>query len=100
MKKVDYFLIRVSSNNAHSKHVVEKMGAVRIGEEETDFSRFVQRFGNKAKEKRFNLEEYRYLFEENDDEVLYRYRLNPNIFYEMLMRKSRADYQCSHKYKR
>ena len=31
-KKVDYFLIRISSNNQHRKYVFEKMGAVKIGE--------------------------------------------------------------------
>lgn len=36
-RKVDYFLIRISSNNQNSKCVFEKMGAVKIGEEETIF---------------------------------------------------------------
>lgn len=79
-RKVDYFLIRISSNNQHSKHVFEKMGAVKIGEEETDFSRFVERFRKTAEEDGWNLEKFRHLFGESNDEVVYRYSLNPNIF--------------------
>lgn len=29
IRKVDYFLIRISSNNLHSKYVFEKMGALK-----------------------------------------------------------------------
>ena len=39
IRKIDYFLIRISSNNLHSQHVFEKMGAIKIGEEETAFSK-------------------------------------------------------------
>lgn len=72
-KKVDYFLIRISSNNLHSQNVFEKMGAVKIGEEESAFSKFVERFGEIAEEKGQNLEDYKYLFGENGDEVVCRY---------------------------
>ncbi len=77
-KAVDYFLIRISSNNLHSQHVFEKMGAVKIGEEESDFSKFVERFGEIAG-KGYDLEKYRYLFEKSDDEVVYCYRLDLDI---------------------
>lgn len=76
IRMVDYFLIRISSNNLHSQHVFEKMGAVKIGEEETDFSRFIERFGEIAGKEGQDLEKYRYLFEESDDEVVYCYRLD------------------------
>ncbi|MGN0657052.1 MAG: GNAT family N-acetyltransferase, partial [Ruminiclostridium sp.] len=33
-RRVDYFLVRIMSDNSHSKHVFEKMGAVLIGEED------------------------------------------------------------------
>jgi len=79
-RKVDYFLIRISSNNQHSKYVFEKMGAVKIGEEETDFSKFVERFRKTAGEDGQDLEKFRYLFGESDDEVVYCYSLNPNTF--------------------
>lgn len=80
IRKVDYFLIRISSNNLHSQHVFEKMGAVKIGEEGTAFSKFVERFVEiEGKEVR-DLEDFRYLFGESDNEVVYCYRLSPNSF--------------------
>lgn len=79
-RKVDYFLIRISSNNPHSKYVFEKMGAVKIREEETDFSRFVKRFCKVGEENRWDLEKFRHLFGEGDDDVVYCYRLEPNTF--------------------
>ena len=78
IRKIDYFLIRISSNNSHSKYVFEKMGAIRIGEEETAFSRFVEEFSEIAEKEGQDLERYRDLFGESIDEVVYRYRLNPN----------------------
>lgn len=80
IRKVEYFLIRISSNNQHSKYVFEKMGAVKIGEEETDFSRFVEMFRKTAEEDGLDLEKFRHLFGEGDDEVVYCYSLNPNTF--------------------
>ena len=78
IRKIDYFLIRISSNNSHSKYVFEKMGAIKIGEEETAFSRFVEEFSEIAEKEGQDLERYRDLFGESIDEVEYRYRLNPN----------------------
>lgn len=80
IRKVDYFVIRISSNNLHSQHVFEKMGAVKIGEEETDFFRFIERFKEIAGKEGLDLEKYRYLFHKNDDEVVYRYKLSLNPF--------------------
>lgn len=80
IRKVDYFLIRISSNNLHSKYVFEKMGAVKIGEEESEFSRFVEEFRETAENAGQDLEEFRYLFGESADEKVYCYRLNLNIF--------------------
>ena len=54
------------------------MGAIKIGEEETAFSRFVEEFSEIAEKEGQDLERYRYLFGESIDEVVYRYRLNPN----------------------
>lgn len=68
---VDYFLIRISSNNLHSKYVFEKMGAVKIGEEETAYSRFVEKFGEIAEKEGQDLERFRDLFGESTDEVVY-----------------------------
>lgn len=80
IKKVDYFLIRISSNNQHSKYVFEKMGAVKIGEEETDFVKFAERFRKTAEENGQDLDKFKHLFRESDDEVVYCYNLNPNTF--------------------
>ena len=60
IRKIDYFLIRISSNNSHSKYVFEKMGAIKIGEEETAFSRFVEEFSEIAEKEGQDLERYRY----------------------------------------
>lgn len=75
VRKVDYFVIRISSNNLHSQHVFEKMGAVKIREEETEFCRFVELFKESEGKEGLDLEKYRYLFQENDNEVVYCYRL-------------------------
>lgn len=80
IRKVDYFLIRISSNNLHSQHVFEKMGVIKIGEEETAFSKFVEKFKDTAEQKEQDLEKFRDLFRESDDEVVYCYRLDWNTF--------------------
>ena len=77
IRKVDYFLIRISSNNLHSKYVFEKIEAVKIGEEETAFSRFVERFGEIVEKEGRDLEQLRNLFLESIDEVVYQYRWKP-----------------------
>lgn len=56
------------------------MGAVKIGEKETDFSRFVEVFRKAAEEDGLDLEKFRHLFGESDDEVVYCYSLKPNTF--------------------
>ncbi len=71
-------MFRISSNNLHSQHVFEKTGAVKIGEEESAFSKFVGRFGKIAGEKGQDLEDYKHLLGESDDEVVYCYRLDPD----------------------
>lgn len=52
------------------------MGAVKIGEE-TAFSRFVERFRKTAEEDGQDLEKFRHLFGESDDEGVYCY--SPNL---------------------
>ncbi|SCI87109.1 Uncharacterised protein [uncultured Roseburia sp.] len=80
IRKVDCFLIRISSKNQHSIHVFEKMGAVKIGEEETAFSRFREKFRKTAEEGGLDLEKFRHLFRESADEIVYCYSLNPDTF--------------------
>ena len=57
-----------------------RMGAVKIGEEETDFSRFVEKFRKTAEEDGQDLEKFRHLSEESGDEAIYCYSLDPNTF--------------------
>lgn len=80
IQSVDYFLIRISSNNLHSQHVFEKLGAIKIGEEKNDFLKFVDMFKETAIKDGHDLEKFRDLFGEDINEVIYRYRLNPNTF--------------------
>lgn len=80
LKQIDYFLVRISFHNPHSKYVFEKLGAVKIGEEETEFQRFSERFKEIMEEQGQDMENYRHLFGESDDEVVHRYKLNPSIF--------------------
>ena len=80
LKEIDYFWVRISSHNPHSKHVFEKLGAIKIGEEETEFQRFSERFKEIMEEQEQDIENYRHLFGESDDEVVYRYKLDPSIF--------------------
>ena len=80
VKKVDYFLIRISSKNHHSKYVVEKLGAAKIGEEKTDFSRVIEIFRKMAEEDGQDLDKFGHLFGESDNEIVYCYSLNPDTF--------------------
>ena len=56
------------------------MGAIKIGEEETAFSKFVERFKGTAEKEEQDLEKFRDLFGESTDEVVYCYRLDLNTF--------------------
>lgn len=80
IRSIDYFLIRISSNNLHSQHVFEKMGAIKIGEEKNNFLKFVDRFKKIAIKEGCDLEKFRNLFCEDINEVIYRYRLNLDTF--------------------
>ena len=80
IKKVDYFLIRISSNNLHSQHIFEKMGAIKIGEEESAFSRLAGIFKATTEIEEQSLEKFRDLFGESTDEVVYCYKLDLSTF--------------------
>lgn len=43
-KPVEYYLIRISSRNPHSKHVFEKMGVIPIRTTESTFKTFIKSF--------------------------------------------------------
>ena len=66
----DFFLIRIKSNNLHSKHVFEKMGAVLIGEEcPSVMNKLKKPVGENG------------IYNINDENgVVYRYKLLPETF--------------------
>lgn len=83
---VEFYLIRISSRNPHSKHVFEKMGAIPIGIEESRFNMFIKNFQDA-----FNIleideelqEKLGKFFDEDkyiEEEIVYKYKLMPEIF--------------------
>ena len=83
--EVDYFLLRVSSRNSHSRHMIEKLGAVLIGEEEGEFKRMIRTIREVLDEDSFSkvVERVSSLLDKNADEkeeVVYRYQLTPDMF--------------------
>ena len=87
-KTVEYYLIRVSSNNPHSRHVFEKIGAIPIGTEEGTFKVFMKSLGQVVDETKVDDElqsKLKKYFGEGDDveeEIVYRYKLTPDLFLE------------------
>lgn len=83
--EVDYFLLRVSSRNSHSRHMIEKLGVILIGEEEGEFARTIRTMREVLGEDSFAkiVERVPSLLDKSDDEkkeVVYRYQLTPNMF--------------------
>lgn len=79
---IEYFVLRVSSHNPHSKHMIEKLGAVYLGEEETLYKRFVKQLLKERTDESTNEERraridavLQELSTAEDDEVVYRYKL-------------------------
>jgi RimJ/RimL family protein N-acetyltransferase len=81
IQEMDYFIIRISSNNPHSRHVFEKMGAELIGKEEGSFKKFLKQYGNLVGGVEKGEELFKQFFDEDsENEVIYRYKLLPEIF--------------------
>ena len=82
-RNIDYFLIRIMSNNLHSKHVFEKMCAVPIGKEDRPFAVFMDDL-----KKTMGEDNIRQIFDaikarmDDDDEndFVCRYKLLPEAF--------------------
>ena len=74
----DFFLIRISSLNSHSKHVFEKMGAKFKKESPSTYAQFANEYKALLADSRFkNTEEkLKKYFPEPDEEVVYEYILN------------------------
>lgn len=84
-KPVDYYLIRVSSKNPHSRYVFEKMGAIPIGEEESTFKTFMRSFKDVVGDTDIGdvSDKLKKYFDENEneeEEIVYRYKLVPELF--------------------
>lgn len=88
-RKVDYFLIRISSRNPHSKHVFEKMGVIPLKTTEGVFKTFIKDFKGRISdtvsvdEIEGNLMRF---WGENaesaEEERVYEYKLTPELLYE------------------
>lgn len=83
-QEIEYFEVKIKAENSHSRHVFEKMGAVKIGEEEYALSKLRGILND------HELELVRKALElakaESADEELtkavYRYKLSPEVFAE------------------
>lgn len=81
----EHYLLRVSSRNTHSKHMIEKLGAILIAIEESQYKTFMRQLQKIAGEEdlRDISERIKRHFDEDDDkeeEVVYRYKLTPELF--------------------
>lgn len=82
-RPVEYYVLRVSSKNLHSKHVIEKLGAVPDDSENLFFQRVMCAFRDMFEEeiyKKTKEKIERMLYE--DDEKIYQYRYLPDSFLE------------------
>lgn len=82
---IEYYILKVSSYNLHSKHVIEKMGAELVCQEETLLQKAMriakEQSGIKNYDKARKECQMDYgLNLEEQEEVVYRYRLLPNAF--------------------
>ena len=85
-KRVDYFLIRISSRNPHSKHVFEKMGVIPLRTTESTFKTFMKDYRDVMKNTEVDdamEERLKKIFDNADDleeEVVYEYKLTSEMF--------------------
>lgn len=85
-KKVEYFMMRISSRNSHSKHVFEKMGVIPLRTTESTFKTFMNDFRDVMKNTEvddFMEERLKKIFDNADEleeEVVYEYKLTSEAF--------------------
>lgn len=80
---IEYFLIKIMSNNSHSRYVFEKMGAVRIGEEEHPYVALMNRLKTTLKQDTIDKIQgtvKEYMVDNDEEEFVYRYKLLPKVF--------------------
>lgn len=83
-QEIEYFEVKIKAENSHSRHVFEKMGAVKIGEEEYALTKLRRLLNDRELEL---VREALYLAKaESADEELtkavYLYKLPPEVFAE------------------
>ncbi len=80
-RQVDYYILRVSSQNQHSKHVIEKLGGVLDNSEDLFFNRLLcalkDRFEGESYEKLRKMVKEELLA---DEEEVYQYKYYPESF--------------------
>ncbi len=89
VRKVDYFLIRISSRNPHSKYVFEKMGIIPLKTTEGVFKTFIKDFKGQISDT-VSVDEIEgdlmRFWGENaesaEEERVYEYKLTPELLYE------------------
>lgn len=80
---IDYFLIKIKSDNSHSKYVFEKMGAIPIGEENYNYTIFMKALNNFMDEdslKKIYDTAKTYMDDDDENKFVYRYKLSPEAF--------------------
>ena len=83
-QEIEYFEVKIKAENLHSRHVFEKMGAVKIGEEEYALTKLRGMLNDHELElvrKALDLAKA----ESADEELtraVYRYKLSPEVFAE------------------
>lgn len=82
-RNIDYFLIKIKSDNSHSKHVFEKIGAIPIGEEDYNYTIFMKALNNFMDEdslKKIYDSAKTYMDDDDENKFVYRYKLPPEAF--------------------
>lgn len=81
-QEIEYFEVKIKAENSHSRHVFEKMGAVKIGEEEYALTKLRGMLNDKELElvrKALDLAKAKSADEELTKAV-YLYKLSPEVF--------------------
>ena len=81
-QNIDYFLIKIMSNNSHSKHTFEKMGAIPIGKEDRNYAVFMKALDNTLDKDSLNriYDTVKPYMDDDENEFVYKYKLSPEAF--------------------
>lgn len=83
-RPVEYYLVKILSNNQHSRHIFEKLGAVIIGHEGNLYSSVIEELKKVFKSEPMDetKELMKHFYDEKDEEIIYHYKLDPRMFVE------------------